>query len=77
MQRLLLVLSFFVAPALVVAENAAQDPNALGPGHPDWRGQTIQMSPLPPGADVGGLDPKSILQPLADEWRSYSGDLSG
>ena len=28
-------------------------------------------------AQTGGLDPMAIQKPLADEWRSYSGDLSG
>ena len=26
---------------------------------------------------TGGLDPANIMKPLADEWTSYSGDLSG
>src|SRR5215472_2915143 len=25
----------------------------------------------------GGLDPADIMKPLANEWRTYSGDLSG
>src|SRR5215471_19545308 len=25
----------------------------------------------------GGLDPADIMKPLADEWRTYSGDLTG
>src|SRR5574338_221086 len=25
----------------------------------------------------GGLDPADIMKPLADQWTSYSGDLSG
>src|SRR4026209_1615041 len=25
----------------------------------------------------GGLDPAEIMKPLADQWTSYSGDLSG
>jgi len=27
--------------------------------------------------DSGGLDPADIMKPLSDEWRTYSGDLSG
>lgn len=26
---------------------------------------------------TGGLDPAEIMKPLADQWTSYSGDLSG
>jgi len=29
------------------------------------------------GAQSGGLDPADIMKPLADQWTSYSGDLSG
>ena len=29
------------------------------------------------GAQSGGLDPAEIMKPLADQWTSYSGDLSG
>src|SRR6516165_4725663 len=25
----------------------------------------------------GGLDPANIMKPLSDEWRTYSGDLTG
>ena len=28
-------------------------------------------------AQTGGLDPADIMKPLADQWTSYSGDLSG
>ena len=37
----------------------------VGPGVPDAR------------QDQGGLDPASILKPLADSWPTYSGDYSG
>ena len=48
------------------------------PGHPDWKGQTLQTSPPPANAEVGGLDPMDIIRkPLADQWTSYSGDMSG
>jgi len=30
-----------------------------------------------PPAQSGGLDPAEIMKPLADQWTSYSGDLSG
>ena len=29
------------------------------------------------GQATGGLDPAEIMKPLADQWTSYSGDLSG
>ena len=29
------------------------------------------------GAQSGGLDPAEMTKPLADQWTSYSGDLSG
>ena len=77
MKRLLVVAALLTGPALVIAQNPAQDPNALGPGDPAWRGQTVQMNPAPAGADVGGLDPATIMKPLSDQWTSYSGDLSG
>ena len=38
-------------------------------------GPTVQSGPAPP--TTGGLDPADIMKPLADEWTSYSGDLSG
>src|SRR4051794_8941912 len=28
-------------------------------------------------AQTGGLDPAEMIKPLADQWTSYSGDLSG
>ncbi len=77
MKRLLVVAALLTGPALVIAQNPAQDPNALGPGDPAWRGQTVQINPAPAGADVGGLDPATIMKPLSDQWTSYSGDLSG
>ena len=46
----------------------------LGPGT-RWRGETIQSGTLPP--ETGGLDQARIMQPLSDEWTSYSGDLTG
>ena len=52
-------------------------PRAVVPGHPDWKGQTVQIGPPHPTADTGGLDPAAIMKPLSDQWTSYSGDLSG
>ena len=75
MKTLLLVATLVVGPAVLMAQQS--DPRAVVPGHPDWRGQTLQSSPPPPGAETGGLDPVAIMKPLANEWTSYSGDLSG
>ena len=76
MKRLLVVASLLVGPALLLAQGT-QNQDALGPGHPQWRGQTVPISPLPAGADTGGVDPAAIIKPLTDQWLSYSGDLSG
>jgi alcohol dehydrogenase (cytochrome c) len=74
----ILVTSFVAGSALVVAQDASQDRRAGTPGHPDWKGQTLQTSPPPANAEVGGLDPIDIIRkPLADQWSSYSGDMSG
>jgi alcohol dehydrogenase (cytochrome c) len=77
MKTILLVALCLAGPALLLAQNPAPGDRALGPGDPDWKGQTIQIGEPRPDANAGGLDPASIVQPLADEWRSYSGDLSG
>ena len=66
-----------IGPA-VFGQSAPQDRRAGTPGHPDWKGQTLQTSPPPANAEVGGLDPMDIIRkPLADQWTSYSGDMSG
>src|SRR5580765_6823412 len=80
MKKLLIIATLVVGPAVVLAQSqrpAQSDPRAVVPGHPAWRGQTLQSSPPPPGAETGGLDPATIMKPLANEWTSYSGDLSG
>jgi alcohol dehydrogenase (cytochrome c) len=78
MQKHLFLVSTLVAgSALVFAQSGSQDRGAATPGHPDWKGQTVQTSPAPPNAETGGLDPATMWKPLADQWTSYSGDLSG
>ncbi len=78
MKRLLLVTSLLGGSAVLVAQNAVlQHTPGTVPGQPGWAGQTVQINPAPANADVGGLDPADIVKPLMDEWRSYSGDLSG
>src|SRR5438477_11572436 len=76
MKRLLFGTSLIVASALLHAQNAGQQAG-LVPGQPGWTGQTVQIGQPRPNPQVGGLDPADIVKPLADEWRSYSGDLSG
>jgi alcohol dehydrogenase (cytochrome c) len=78
MQRLLLATTLLVGPALLFAQNpnyVPSGPTPTGPGHPDWKGQTIQSGQAPP--DTGGLTQAAINKPLSDEWTSYSGDLTG
>jgi alcohol dehydrogenase (cytochrome c) len=86
MQKQLVVVtvtSLLAGAALLVAQTgptppSAQDRRAGTPGHPDWRGQTLQTSPASPTAHTGGLDPADIVKkPLTDQWTSYSGDMSG
>ena len=68
-----------LALALIIAQQnpnyVPSGPTPIGPGHPDWKGQTIQSGPAP--AETGGLDQARIMKPLSDEWTSYSGDLTG
>src|ERR1051326_5283755 len=75
--KLPVVLAFVCGSALVPRPTPATGPQPISPGHPDWRGQTVQIGQPNPTPDVGGLNPADISKPLADEWRSYSGDLSG
>ncbi len=77
-KQLFVVTSLLAGSALLVAQTASQDRRAGTPGHPEWKGQTLQTSPASPNAHVGGLDPTDIIKkPLSDQWTSYSGDMSG
>ena len=54
--RLLFAAIFAIGPALVLGQAPGQvpsrsDPRAVVPGHPDWKGQTVQISPAPPHAE--------------------------
>ncbi len=72
------IASLLAGSALVLAQSGPQDRRAGTPGHPDWKGQTLQTSPAPPYASTGGLDPMDVIKkPLSDQWTSYSGDMSG
>jgi alcohol dehydrogenase (cytochrome c) len=77
-RQLLVVASVVAGSVMLAAQNASQDRRAGTPGHPDWKGQTLQTSQPRPGSDTGGLDPMDIIRkPLSDQWTSYSGDMSG
>ena len=75
-RHLFVVTSVLAGSALLLAQGAGQD-RAGTPGHPDWKGQTLQTSPASPNGHLGGLDPAAMVKPLSDQWTSYSGDLSG
>src|SRR5919106_2597487 len=38
---------------------------------------SLLVGPTLISGQTGGLDPTDITKPLADQWTSYSGDLSG
>jgi alcohol dehydrogenase (cytochrome c) len=76
--RLIVSVSVLVlAPTLLVAQNGGPHKPGTTPGEAGWMGQTIQIGAPRPDADTGGLNPADIIKPLSDEWRAYSGDLSG
>ena len=81
MMKKLVAMVFVLGPVLLVAQAPQgpayipSGPTPLGPGDPDWRGDTIQSGTPPP--DAGGLTWERISKPLSDEWTSYSGDLTG
>ena len=59
MKKTLLIACLVAAPALVLSQGA-QNPNyvpsgptPVGPGDPEWKGQTVQSGPAP--SDAGGL----------------------
>ena len=49
-QHVFLVLALAAGSALVLAQSGSQDRRAGTPGHPDWKGQTLQTSPAPANA---------------------------
>ncbi len=84
MKKLLAIAALVAGPVMLLAQGSPTQtpsnyvpsgPTPLGPGDPDWRGDTVQSGQLPP--DAGGLDQARIMKPLSDEWTSYSGDLTG
>jgi hypothetical protein len=77
LKKLLLPLCLAGAPTLLMAQNGGPHKPGTTPGEAGWMGQTLQIGAPRPDADVGGLNPADIIKPLSDEWRAYSGDLSG
>ena len=87
MKKLLLVATLLIGPALVhgsrlTAQGARS--GACAERSPSRRPRPSRLEgtdrpdrPAPSGADTGGLDPAAISSRLADQWPSYSGDLSG
>src|SRR5262245_46507041 len=82
LKKLFAIATIVTASALVLAQQQPQNPNyapsgpsPLGPGDPDWRGETVQTGTPPP--ETGGLDQARINKPLSDDLTSYSGDLTG
>src|SRR5581483_2141550 len=78
LKNLLTSIAVLAAPVLLAAQNGTltHTPGTV-PGQPGWAGQTVVNGTPDPNAGTGGLDPADIWKPLTDEWRSYSGDLSG
>ena len=82
MKRVVFVASLLLGAAVLsspflAAQATIPDQTKLVPGQPGWVGQTVQIGTPRPDAGVGGLDPATILKPLADNWTTYSGDLTG
>ena len=81
LNQLVAVAVFVSGSAILLAQQAVNPnykpsgPTPLGPGDPDWKGETVQSGVAPP--DTSGLAQARIHAPLADEWTSYSGDLTG
>ena len=75
MKRMLLVIILLGWATVFLAQSGGQ--NQATPGQAGWTGQTMQIGAPRPSPEVGGLNPADILKPLADEWRTYSGDLTG
>ena len=52
MKKLLAIAALVAGPALLLAQQnpnyVPSGPTPLGPGDPDWRGETIQSGTLPP-----------------------------
>src|SRR3954471_18750523 len=67
LKKILLTTAVAAVPVLLAAQGQPQ-------------GQAAPAAPAPAQAQAqgqGGLDPASMLKPLAEEWTSYSGDYTG
>src|SRR5262245_18340099 len=76
MKKMLLVMTSLGGFTMLFAQRP-EPLQGTHPGQAGWTGQTMQIGFPRPSPEVGGLNPADIQKPLADEWRSYSGDLTG
>ena len=69
LKKILLTTAVAVVPVLLAAQGQPQSQAA----------PAAQAAPAPAAQaqGQGGLDPASMLKPLAEEWTSYSGDYTG
>jgi alcohol dehydrogenase (cytochrome c) len=71
-RTLLITTTVAAAPVLLIAQ--------APPSQLDWGSRDLKVVPGPAATSVpatGGLDPATLLKPLADTWPTYSGDYTG
>ena len=63
-RRTRLLLPWCSLPALLAAQQSRlrQSDRAVGPGHPDWRGQTMQIGTPPADADAAASIRPTIIE---------------
>src|SRR5829696_7745423 len=74
-RKLLLTTSIAMIPVLGLAQGQGQGQTSI-----DWGLRDPQPVPGPAASMApgkGGVDPASLLKPLADSWPTYSGDYTG
>ena len=74
-RKLLLTTTLAMAPVLLAGQGQSQAPNQLDWGSRDPKPVPGPAASMEPG--TGGLDPASLVKPLADSWPTYSGDYTG
>jgi alcohol dehydrogenase (cytochrome c) len=74
LKKVLLTTAVVAVPVLLGAQGQPQRQGAPGAATPAAPAQTQGQSQ---SQGQGGLDPASMLKPLAEEWTSYSGDYTG
>jgi alcohol dehydrogenase (cytochrome c) len=81
LRKLTLTASLTLAPVLLAGQVQAQaqapNQNAVPPAPNAKPTPTWVQTPQQQGTPQGGLDPRALLKPLADDWTSYSGDYTG